>query len=306
MSITRREFLRRMGMVTVGASVGLAFPGLGFAQQRTEAPPDLVAVRGGAPDVMFDRGIAAFGGMRRFVAPGDTVVVKPNMSWNVDPERGATTDPDLVKRIVEHCVDARARRVYLLDHTLDNARLAFGRNGMNDAADAGGATVVPANSGRYYHEVEVGSARNLTQVRVHELVLEADVLINVPILKHHGSARITSALKNLMGLVWDRRYYHSHGLNQCIADFPLVRAPDLNVVDAYRVMMSGGPRGSSYATKLELKRMQIISPDIVAADVAAAKTWGIEPNDVPYIGMAAAHGLGIYELESLGIERITV
>jgi uncharacterized protein (DUF362 family) len=293
-------------MVTAGASVGLAFPGLGFAQQSTAAVPDLVAVRGGQPDGMFDRGIAAFGGMRRFVAPGDTVVIKPNMSWNVDPERGATTDPKLVQRIIEHCVDARARRVYLVDHTLDNARLAFGRNGMNDAADSGGGSIVPANSSRYYQEVEIGGAQNLTTVRVHELVLEADVLINVPILKHHGSARITSALKNLMGLVWNRRYYHSHGLNQCIADFPLVRTPDLNVVDAYRVMMSGGPRGSSYAAKLELKRMQIISPDIVATDVASAKTWGIEPNRVPYIAMAGEHGLGVYDLDSLAIERISV
>jgi uncharacterized protein (DUF362 family) len=228
------------------------------------------------------------------------------MSWNVDPERGATTSPSLVTRIIAHCVNARARRVYLVDHTLDNARLAFDRNGMEEAAKAEGATIVPGNSRRYYQSVSIDGARILTETQVHELVLESDVFINVPILKHHGSAKITSALKNLMGVVWNRRVYHSAGLNQSIADFPLVRLPDLNVVDAFRVMMSGGPRGTSYATKVELKRMQILTQDIVAADVASAKTWGIDPDDVPYIGMAARHGLGTYDLDQLSIERISL
>jgi uncharacterized protein (DUF362 family) len=109
-----------------------------------------------------------------------------------------------------------------------------------------------------------------------------------------------------MGLVWDRWYYHSHDLHQCIADFPLYRAPDLNVIDAYTIMTEGGPRGSSYRSTLVTKKMQILSPDIVAADTAAAQTFGIGPDDVRYIGLAEKHGIGTSNLDSLDIRRITL
>jgi uncharacterized protein (DUF362 family) len=136
--------------------------------------------------------------------------------------------------------------------------------------------------------------------------MEADVIINIPILKHHGSTRITSALKNLMGLVWDRWYYHAHDLHRCIAEFPLLRTPTLNIVDAHTVMMSGGPRGSSYRAELKVKRMQIISSDIVAADAAAAKTWGTNLDAVRYISIAQELGLGNGNLDALNIRRIRV
>jgi|GEM_PF-3677108 len=70
---------------------------------------DLVAVRGGEPDQMFDRAIASFCGMQGFVPKGSRVLVKPNTSWDVPPERGGNTHPALVMRIIEHCLSAGAR-----------------------------------------------------------------------------------------------------------------------------------------------------------------------------------------------------
>jgi uncharacterized protein (DUF362 family) len=154
--------------------------------------------------------------------------------------------------------------------------------------------------------MRVPGARNLTSVRVHEQILEADVIINVPVLKHHGSTQITSAMKNLMGVVWDRWFYHANNLHRCIAEFPLLRTPTLNVIDAHTVMMSGGPRGSSYRSALEVKRMQIISPDIVAADAAAAQTWGTSADAVRYISIGEELGLGTSNLDALNIRRIRV
>jgi uncharacterized protein (DUF362 family) len=310
--MNRRQFLKRLTAASAATAAALLAPG-GMKLFADDAPrsgsatvpyPDLVAVKGGEPGAMFDRGIAAIGGMARFVSPGDTVAVKPNMSWNVDPERGATTHPALVARIVEHCFEAGAKRVYVFDNALDSWRLAYATSGIEAASKSAGATVVPASSNGYYQEVDIPGARILTSAKVHELVIESDVFINVPVLKHHGSARITAAMKNLMGVVWNRNFYHSRGLNQCIADFPLYRAPDLNVVDAYRVMMAGGPRGSSYALQTELMKMQIIGTDIVAVDTAAAKTWGIDPSRVGYIPLGAELGLGTTDLDSLAVERI--
>lgn len=316
--MNRREFLK--SLVRYSAGTGAALFGLtnllkGGELLRGEGNihipigsgyPDLVAVKGGEPAEMFDRGIAELGGMGRFVFPGNRVVIKPNASWNMKPESAATTNPQLVRRIVEHCREAGAAKVYVIDHTLDPWKSSYDTSGIERAVKTGGGEVVPANSRGYYQEVSIPGAKILENILVHELILEADVFINVPILKHHGSTLVTSAMKNLMGVVWDRSAYHWQGLHQCIADFPLLRQPDLNVVDAYAVLMSGGPRGSSYRAEVEKVKMQILSPDIVAADAAAVKTWGAEPENVRYISMAEEHGLGRMDLNSLRIKRILV
>ncbi len=151
----------------------------------------------------------------------------------------------------------------------------------------------------------VSQGTNLKTVKVHEAILSADVFINVPVLKSLGSARLTIAMKNLMGIVWDRGYWHRHNLHQCIADYATFRRPDLNVVDAYRVMMQNGPRGYS-KEDTALMKTQIISTDIVAADTAATKLFGMEPADVPYLQMAYNKKVGNMKLDELNIKRITL
>lgn len=305
--MNRREFLQvcaRYGLAA-GAGALLGNPLRVFGQQH-DTNYDMAAVMGDGPAAMFDTGIAALGGIQRFVKRGQVVLIKPNASWNVEPERGATTTPVLVKRIVEHCVEAGASKVYVVDHTIDNWKLSFDTTKIEAAAKQGGGQVIPGSSKGYFHEAAVPGAKNLKNVMVHEMALEADVIINVPVLKHHGSTTITCALKNLMGLVWDRWYYHANDLHRCIAEFALLRTPTLNVVDAHTVMMSGGPRGSSYRSSLKVKKMQIISPDIVAADAAAAATWGTSADNIRYITIADELGLGTKNLDALNIKRIRV
>jgi uncharacterized protein (DUF362 family) len=112
-------------------------------------------------------------------------------------------------------------------------------------------------------------------------------------------------MKNLMGIVWDRRFWHRNDLHQCIADFATWRKPDLNIIDAYRVMTRNGPRGVSEAD-IVIKKSLILSTDMVAADAAAAKIFGSEPSTIPYIKIAHEMGVGNMNLEELNIERIKV
>ena len=83
------------------------------------------------------------------------------------------------------------------------------------------------------------------------------------------------------------------------------RKPDLNVIDAYRVMMKNGPRGVSEADVTVMKSL-LISTDIVAADAAAAKLFGNEPADIEHIRIAHEMKLGTMDLKSLNIQRISV
>jgi uncharacterized protein (DUF362 family) len=112
-------------------------------------------------------------------------------------------------------------------------------------------------------------------------------------------------MKNLMGVVWDRGFWHSNDLHQCIADFAAYRRPTLNVVDAYYVMKRNGPRGVSEADVATLKA-QLISTDIVAVDTAAAKLFGMEPSSIRHIALAADRKVGRMDLEHLTITRIAV
>ena len=310
--ISRREFLKRSGAIAAGVGAGLLLPRPSrlFAQTPGRSAPGyyhLAAVRNGEPDTMFDRGIRALGGMERFVSPGDIVVLKPNASFNTSPDRGATTHPKLVKRVVEHCFEAGARRVYAIDHVLTSN--AYRDSGIERAvADAGG-TMVSIESNSAYGKVAVPGGRNLRETEVHELVAEADTLINIQVVKNPGSTGISCALKKLMGLVWDRNYYHRNNLDQCIADFPLYRKPDLNIVDAYYVMADGGPRGRNDSRVLNA-RMQFLTPDIVTADAAAlaqAAQLGVRgTGGVGFISRAEANGLGTSNLGSLDIARISI
>ena len=304
----RRHFLKNVigGSLVAGAAVALgdcssllAAPG-----SASNAPAyDLVAVRGGEPAAMFDRAMASLGGMGAFVSRGSRVVVKPNIGWDVGPERAANTNPALVGRIVEHCLQAGAREVSVFDHTCDAWTRSYRNSGIERAVKDAGGKVVSGASGGYYQKVDVPGARRLMDVKVHELVLAADVFINVPVLKHHSSTGLTIGMKNLMGTVWDRGYWHRNDLHQCIADFIALRRPALTVVDAFDVMKQNGPRGVSVDDVVRIGAL-VVSADPVAADAAAAMLFGLAPADVRYIGLAAEMGRGRMDLDGLSIDRI--
>ncbi len=303
----RREFILKgvsAGLVTgtslsIGGLTGLA------SVLPAQSTYDLVAVRDGEPDVMFDRAIASHGGMAKYVKKGQKVVVKPNIGWDVSPERAGNTNPKLVGRIIRHCFDAGASEVYVFDNTCDAWNLCYKNSGIEKAVKDAGGKIVPGNTENYYQTVQIPKGKRLKEARVHELILNSDVFINVPVLKHHSSASISLAMKNLMGVVWDRRYWHRNDLHQCIADFVTWRKPTLNVIDGYRVMLRNGPRGVSEADVVLMKQL-IVSADIVAADAAATMVFGSKPEDIPHIRIANDMKLGTMDLTRLNINRIKI
>jgi len=287
------------------AKTGRIFTPRYFEGNFAALPYDLVAIKNGEPDAMFDQGIQALGGMRAFVKKGNRVVVKPNIGWDVSPERGGNTNPKLVSRIIKHCLDAGAKEVSVVDHPCDEWQRCYSNSGIEKAVKDAGGKMVPGSSEEYYHPVTVKGGKTLTSTQEHEVILDADVFINVPILKSHDGTRLTAGMKNLMGNVWDRETWHRLDVHQCIADFSTYRKPTLNVLDAYYVMKENGPRGVSTSDVVTMKA-QLISTDIVALDVAGAKLFGIKPEDVRYIGIASEMKIGRKDLENLNIKRISM
>ena len=196
----RREFLKKSVDLGLCAGATLAMGGLPTSVFAGEAVTDLVGVMGGEPGILFDKGIEAMGGMRRFVKPNQKVVIKPNIGWDTSPERAADTNPQLIGQIVKHCLGAGAKKVYVFDHTADEWRKCYERSGIRKAVEDAGGTMVPGNSKRYYQRVDVPEGHVLKEALVHELYLDADVFINVPVLKNHIATKLTIGMKNLMGV----------------------------------------------------------------------------------------------------------
>jgi len=304
---TRRDFLK------AGLALGATYPLLSVRGLLAAAPvppaappagqPILVAVRDGSRAAMLDRAMAELGGMAAFVRPGQTVVIKPNISFDTPPERGSNTHPELLRRVVTLCFAAGAKSVSIFDHTLDPWQRAYAASGAGQVAKETGAQLVPGNDASYYREVAIPGGVVLRSARVHSLVLESDVWLNVPVLKDHGGAQMTAAMKNLMGVVWDRRFYHRNDLHQCIADFLTWRKPALNILDAYHPMVRNGPHGRSEADLVEMRSL-LVSTDSVALDAAAARMLGLTPATVRYIKIAADMNLGTMDLDQVDIRRI--
>ncbi|MDR0535770.1 MAG: DUF362 domain-containing protein [Puniceicoccales bacterium] len=317
---TRRDFLKTG--VTLGAAFSLADLGGLFASDAAPVAdlkldaagkPYLVAVRKGSRAAMLDAALKALGGIERFVKKGQTVVIKPNAAWDVAPERSANTHPELMGRLVEHCVKAGAKSVSVFDHTCDHARDSWGgtcyvTSGIRAAVEKAGGKMAAGNDEHDYRTVSIPNGVALKETKVHKLLLDSDVFINVPVLKHHGGATVTIAMKNLMGAMWDRRFYHSHNLHQCIADYisvPKLR-PALNILDAYAPMVRNGPRGKSVDDVLQGMESLLASTDIVALDAAGARLLGHAEDEIPHVKIASDSGYGTCRLKNVKIERIAL
>lgn len=308
---TRRDFIK--SGLALGAALPLADFGRLFAASSPPLPqgaaaapgPVVVAVRNGDRPAMLDRALAELGGIGAHVKAGQTVVIKANLSFDAPPGHGSNTHPDLLRRLVVQCAQAGARSVTILDHTLDPWQSAFAASGADAVARETGAILVSGDDEGEYRQVDLPSGRSLRSAQVHRLVLDSDVFLDVPVLKHHGGARMTAGVKNLMGIVWDRPFYHRTDLHQCIADFLTLRKPALTVIDAYHPMVRNGPRGRGPQDVVEM-RMLIASTDVVAADAAASRLLGHEPSDIRYLRIAAEMGLGVMDFERMDIRRHTL
>jgi uncharacterized protein (DUF362 family) len=126
----------------------------------------------------------------------------------------------------------------------------------------------------------------------------------VPIAKHHSLAKLTLAMKNLMGVIRDRPAMHSN-LGQRLADLASRVRPGLIVVDAVRILTANVPTGGNLDDVKKLDTV-IATTDIVAADSYAATLFGKQPMELDCVRAGTEMGLGRSDLNSLRIEEISV
>ena len=332
MELSRRDFIKNLLKLGSGVAVAGALGSLAACAKESEptltpsppppattpaptqqptavpAPPDkayLAVARGQSPGLIVQAAIKALGGMERFVRKGNDVIIKPNIcvAYNTY-EYAATTNPEVVAALVKLCLAAGAGRVRVMDQPFGGtAQQAYERSGIGKAVkEAGGEMEIM--SGMKFREVDIPDGRDIKKWSVYADALDTDVLINVPIAKHHNLGRLTLGMKNLMGLIKDRGQFHFN-LGQRVADLTSLLRPQLTVVDAVRILTNHGPTGGDLAD-VKLMNTIIASHDIVAADTYAATLFGLTADDIPIIRAAAPMGMGTTDLKSMKVEEINV
>jgi uncharacterized protein (DUF362 family) len=302
---TRRDFLAR----TATATGALALGGRGLRAAEAGGSEMAIAKWAGAAGPSAEdirkiavqltlKALAGIGGLKRFVSTGSTVWVKPNIGWDRAPETAANTNPDVVATIIKACFDAGAKTVKIGDNTVNLAAKCYAASGIADAAKALGAQVLYLDKSRY-KEMEI-QGEKIKKIGVYPEVIECDLVINVPVVKHHRLSTATLCMKNYMGIIDDRKAIHQD-IPTCLADLTRFLKPRLCVLDAVRILTGNGPSGGDLKD-VQTKLMVAAGTDIVALDAWGAEVLGKKPEDVGSVTAGAKAGLGKIDYKAIAKE----
>lgn len=323
--VTRRDFLRTGALLGTGLVLAPHLPsGTAIAQtsnvqasvaRTPPATPAAMAIArwdaaalaradlAAAATKLTEAAIAAVGGMGRFVSKGDVVWVKPNIGWNSKPELAADTNPQVVATLVRLCLAAGAKTVKVGDNPCHPAQQTYAASGIAAAVSAAGGQVVYLDEKRF-RDMKLGGER-LAAWPVYAEIAEADLVINVPVAKHHGLSRASLCMKNYMGVVGGQRHTWHQNLDTCLCDITGFMRPRLTVLDAVRALADHGPTGGD-PRDVRVLGTVAASTDIVALDAFGAALLGHDAAEIGVINAAAARGLGSADYQALSPRELTL
>ncbi len=308
-SITRRTALKRLlrisGSLALYGFSGwpLNSPGPAWAQSKKRGfiVEGIGHTEGYPVKELTRRVFEAAGGIARFVSRGDVVVIKPNISWARRPELAATTNPEVLKALIELCYEAGAKKVRIADHTIHDARRCFAITGAGKVAKETNADLVYPRSSLMKGMKLHGHRLDVWPVFIP--LVEADKVINLPVAKHHSLSTLTLGIKNWIGAVGGRRYALHQDIHQSVVDLAQFFNPTLTLIDATRIMIKNGPSGGSL-TDVAIKNTLILSDDQVAADARAAMLFGYSPEEIGSISLGKKWGLGTDDFQQLDQKKV--
>jgi uncharacterized protein (DUF362 family) len=324
----RRKFLGKAGSVAVGLGalyLASTIPGCGnnasdtcpvdegpgaTAEEipspvQTAPPSGLVVVKGADPAMMLRKGLEVWGGLTALNLAGKKVLIKVNAAFARPPEDATTTNPELVAEAVRQFLAAGASKVTVFDHILqDLVDQTLEANGIGPAAKGAGAEVVvyavrkPGQS----RTVQIPGATALPSAGILEEIFQADVIVNMPKIKHHGGAKLSLAMKNFIGITQNMGNFHNIELHRAIAEINTAVKPSLVIADATSILLDHGPGGPGNVAK---PGQVIIATDPVAADSYACGLFGMAPTNIGYIVYGEQLGVGTMDFNSLGLKEVS-
>jgi uncharacterized protein (DUF362 family) len=294
--LSRREFTR----LSAASSVALAAASTVNAAPKPKT--DVWVFHGSDNRALMEKCMETIFANGGFGPKAKKVALKVNAAWERTPEQGANTHPDLVDVFLEKTL-ASGAKVVMPEFPCHRAEKSFPGSGLQQIADKYKVDMIDlkANKGSF-REVQIPKGKTLTSEKVADEFLKADAVVNMPVAKHHKGGTLTICMKNWMGAVEGRKFWHAKGLHQCIADFSSFMKPTWAIVDATRCMTSDGPQGPS--ENMIYPQQVILSKDQVAADTVAALLFHDSPYAVQYLEIARDMGIGETDTSNMNIHRI--
>jgi len=269
----------------------------------TSTRPDLVVVHGASPEKIVRAALDALGGIKEFISRGDIVVIKPNIGWDRTPEQAGNTNPEVVAAVVKLCFEAGAKKVKVFDRPVNDPRRCYVQSGIASAATALGAEADYVDDRKFKDMAINGQA--LKSWPLYTDIFDADKVINIPIAKHHGLAKLTMSMKNWMGVMGGSRRQIHQKLDESLVDLSTKIKPTLTVLDAVRILTANGPQGGNLADVKKLDTV-IAGVDQVAIDSYGATLFGMKGSDLGYVTLGHKLGLGQMDLSKLHIQKLQV
>jgi uncharacterized protein (DUF362 family) len=302
----RRNFVK-IGSATI---IGNYFFKLNsFATGSSAEEPVSVVYELENPDSnSFKKLFQTLGGLESFIKTDlskATVLIKPNLCLPHNSGIGTTTSPFITKLLCDFLISSGIKKIIIADHTLqkpdDFKEMEFIQI-LNKIPEV---TINLINEARWYQPVQV-QGKVLTNIDVLKILTRSDLFINLATAKHHSATNVSLAVKNLMGLIWNRMDFHTKfDLNQAIGDLATIIKPHLNIIDATRVLLGGGPAGPG---PLIQENKLFASRDIVAVDsiVASRYNFGgksLNPSEIKHLKAAYNNGAGEIDINKIRIEK---
>jgi uncharacterized protein (DUF362 family) len=215
--------------------------------------------------------LAPLGGMAAFVQPGERVLLKPNLLSAKTPDAAVTTNPEVVRAVIEMVREAGAIPFVGDSPGIGNLQRVAEKCGISRVLAETGTELV-----EFTESVQIAGPGLFKRFELAKPYLEADRLINLPKLKTHGMMTMTCAVKNLFGAVvgagkiaWHLRAGEDRDLfAQMLLEIYQLRMPDLNIVDAISAMEGDGPSsGDPRHVGLLIAGANAVSVDVIAAEI---------------------------------------
>ena len=314
--LTRRQFMTRaakagVSIVAAGAAgfwfhdttgPGPSTPGESNIRlpdfSIPDAGPKMSIVRGRSRQATLQLALKSIGGIERFINKGDQVLLKVNAAFASPQMLGATTHPQIVSEITRLCLEAGASTVIVADNPINDPGSCFALSGIAAAARSAGARLfLPRDDAFSRYSVPGGSLIRNWPVLYEPLKGINKIIGTAPVKDHHRSGA-SMIMKNWYGLLGGRRNIFHQDIQTIITELAMMIRPTLVILDGTTTMMTNGPTGGSLADLKETNTI-IAGTDQVAVDAFGATLLGRSLNDLPFIAMAEAAGLGTANYRSL-------
>ncbi len=256
--------------------------------------------------------IENLGGLGRFIQPGQTAVIKPNLVSEHGLKEGVknggvTTDCGVIKGMIDLLQPVAGKIIIAEGSSINRSETArmFAHYGLDRLAAAYGGQValVDLNSDAC-RAVAIPDGRRQATREIPRTLLEADLVINMPVLKLHFAAGASLAIKNLQGAIPPIEKYKVHffGLWQNLINTYKIIKPGLIIIDGLFGQEGFGPISGSP------RRMNLLigGTNPVAVDSVALRVMGLDPVDSPPVLMAGHEGLGPLDPGRIDVKGVPV